>query len=75
MPVVLVGGKVGEGDERVARENSPQPGRGLRGGKVTGWKEIGRKEMGWKETGGKEMRAKDFQALCKPCIMNSFFVI
>ena len=36
MPVVPVGGavddKVGEDDERDARESSPQPGRRLRGG-------------------------------------------
>ena len=38
--------KVGEDDERDAMENSPQPGRRLRGGKVTGCKETGRKEMG-----------------------------
>ena len=52
--------KVGEDDERDARENSPQPGRRLREGKMTGCKEtgrkeMGRKEMGRKETGGKEM--------------------
>ena len=37
--MVLVGGtvddKVGEDDERDARESTPQPGRRLRGGKVT----------------------------------------
>ena len=43
--------KVGEDDERDARESSPQPGRGLRGGKVTGHREIGRKETGRRETG------------------------
>ena len=37
--------KVGEDDERDARENSPQPGRRLRGGKVTGCKETGRKQI------------------------------
>ena len=31
-----VGDKVGDGNERDARESSPQPGRRLRGGKVTG---------------------------------------
>ena len=30
-----VGDKVWEGDERDVRESSPQPGRRLRGGKVT----------------------------------------
>ena len=40
--------KVGEGDERDATESSPQTGRWLRGGKVTG-----RKETGGKEPGGK----------------------
>ena len=37
--------KVGEDDKRDARESSPQPGRRLRGGKVTGHRETGRKEM------------------------------
>ena len=40
--------KVGEGEEKDARDSSPQPGRRLRGGKVTGRTETGRKEMGWK---------------------------
>ena len=43
--------KVGKDDERDARESSPQPGRRLRGGKVTGRKETGR--MG-KEGNGEE---------------------
>ena len=43
--------KVGEDDERAARVNSPQPGRRLRGGKVTGRMEMGRKETGHRETG------------------------
>ena len=38
---------------RDARESSPQPGRRLRGGKVTG-----RRETGHKETGRKEMKGK-----------------
>ena len=42
--------KVGE-DERDARVNSPQPGRRLRGGKVTCRRETGRKETGHRETG------------------------
>ena len=46
--------QVGEGDERDARESSPQSGRRLRGGKVTGRKETGCKEKGSKETGRKE---------------------
>ena len=45
--------KVGK-DTRDARESSPQPGRKLRGGKVTGCREKGRKERGDGETGGKE---------------------
>ena len=45
--------KVGK-DTRDARESSPQPGRKLRGGKVTGCRETGRKETGRKGTGGKE---------------------
>ena len=45
--------KVGK-DTRDARESSPQPGRKLRGGKVTGRRETGRKETGKKGTGGKE---------------------
>ena len=59
-----VDAKVGEDNERDARESSAQPGRRLRGGKVTGRRETGRKEMGrktmrmketgWKETGMKE---------------------
>ena len=36
--------KVGEDDERDARESSPQPGRRLRGGKVTGRRETGHKD-------------------------------
>ena len=46
--------KVGEDDERDARESSPQPGRRLRGGKVTGCRETGRKETGCRETGRKK---------------------
>ena len=45
--------KVGK-DTRDARESSPQPGRKLRGGKVTGRKETGRKGTGGKTTGVKE---------------------
>ena len=49
--------KVGK-DTRDARESSPQPGRKLRGGKVTGrWetgRKTGRKGTGGKTTGGKE---------------------
>ena len=46
--------KVGEDNERDARESSPQPGRRLRGGKVTAWrKESGRKEAKGKTTGAK----------------------
>ena len=44
--------KVGK-DTRYARESSPQPGRKLRRGKVTGRRETGRKETGRKGTGGK----------------------
>ena len=50
--------KVGK-DTRDARESSPQPGRKLRGGKVTGRREIGRKETGKKGTGGKTTGAKE----------------
>ena len=50
--------KVGEEDEKDARVSSPQPGRRLRGGKVTGRREIGRKETGLRETGRKETRRK-----------------
>ena len=45
--------KVGEDDERDARESSLQPGRRLRGGKVTGPRETGRKETRRKKMGGK----------------------
>ena len=38
--------KAGEDDERDARESSPQPGRRLRGCKVTGHKETRRRETG-----------------------------
>ena len=51
--------KVGEDDERDARESSPQPGRRLRGGKMTGHKETGQKETGRKEMGGKTTGAKE----------------
>ena len=50
--------KVGEDDERDARESSPQSGRRLRGGKVIGRRETGRKEMGRRETGRKETGRK-----------------
>ena len=40
-----------EDDERDARKSSPQPGRRLRGGKVTCRRETGRKETGRRETG------------------------
>ena len=42
--------KVGK-DTRDARESSPQPGRKLRGGKVTGRRETGRKGTRGKTTG------------------------
>ena len=51
--------KVGEDDERDARESSPQPGRRLRGGKVTGRRETGRNETGRNETGRRETRRKE----------------
>ena len=50
--------KVGK-DTRDARESSPQPGRKLRGGKVTGRRETGLKETGKKGTGGKTTGAKE----------------
>ena len=53
--------KVGEGDERDARESSLKPGRRLRGGKVTGRWETGRKETGCRETGRKETRRKEME--------------
>ena len=46
-------------EQRYARESSPQPGKILRGGKVTGRRETGRKETGRKETGGKTTGAKN----------------
>ena len=54
-----VGDKVREDDERDARESSPQPGRRLRGVKVTGCRETRRKETGRKEMGGKTTGAKE----------------
>ena len=51
--------KVGKDDERDARESSPQPGRRLRGVKVTSHRETGHKETGRRETGRKEMRRKE----------------
>ena len=50
--------KVGK-DTRDARESSPQPGRKLRGGKVTGHRETGRKGTGGKTTGVKERGVGD----------------
>ena len=50
--------KVGK-DTRDARESSPQPGRKLRRGKVTGRRETGPKETGRKGTGGKTTRVKE----------------
>ena len=49
---------MGEDDDRDAWESSPQPGRRLRGGKVTGRRETGRKETRWKEMGGKTNGSK-----------------
>ena len=46
-------------DTRDARESSPQPGRKLRGGKVTGRRERGRKETGRKGMGGKTTGVKE----------------
>ena len=46
-------------DTRDARESSPQPGRKLRGGKVTGRRETRRKETGRKGTGGKTTGVKE----------------
>ena len=54
----IVDDKAGEGDERDARESSLQPGRRLRGGKVTGRKETCRKTMGAKATEGNVTGAK-----------------
>ena len=51
--------KVGEDDQRDATENSPQPDRRLRGGKMTGRKETGQKETGRKEPGGTTTGAKE----------------
>ena len=50
--------KVGK-DTRDARESSLQPGRKLRGGKVTCRRETGRKETGRKGTGGKTTGVKE----------------
>ena len=50
--------KVGK-DTRYARESSSQPGRKLRGGKVTYRRETGRKETGRKGTGGKTTGVKE----------------
>ena len=50
--------KVGK-DTSDARESSPQPGRKLRGGKVTCRRETGRKETGRKGTGGRTTGAKE----------------
>ena len=51
--------RVGEDDGRDARKSSPQPGRRLRGGKVTGRRETGRKETRRKEMGGKTNGSKE----------------
>ena len=51
--------KAGRDDKGDARESSPQPGRRLRGGKVTGCRETGCKETGRRETGRKETRRKE----------------
>ena len=50
--------KVGEDNDRDAKESSPQPWRRLRGGKVTGRRGTRCKETGRRETGRKEMRGK-----------------
>ena len=50
--------KVGK-DTIYARESSPQPGRKLRGGKVTGRRETGLKETGRKGMGGKTTGVKE----------------
>ena len=52
--------KVGEDEERDARESSLQPGRRLRGGKVTGHRETGSKEMGRRTKGdGKKRNGRE----------------
>ena len=51
--------KVGEDDEIGARESSLQPGRRLRGHKVTCRRETGRKETRRKEMGGKTNGSKE----------------
>ena len=48
-----------EKDTRDARKSSPQPGRKLRRGKVTGCRETGCKETGRKGTGGKTTGVKE----------------
>ena len=54
-----VNDKVGEDDDRDARESSPHAGRRLKGGKVTCRKKTGRKETGHRETGRKETGRKE----------------
>ena len=51
--------KVGEDDERDARESSTQSGRRLRGGKVTDHRETGLKETGRKEIGRKDEKERN----------------
>ena len=47
--------KVGEDNERDARESSPQPGRRLRGGKVTGRRETGLRRREGKKWEGRQI--------------------
>ena len=47
-----------EDDERDARESSPQPMRRLRGGKVTGRREICGRETGRKRREGKKLEGR-----------------
>ena len=54
-----VDAKLGEDDQRDARESSPQPGRRLGGEKVTGRMETGRKKMAHRETRRQETRRKE----------------
>ena len=56
---VTIDDKVGEDDERDARESSPQSVRRLKGGKLTGRRETGRKETGRREAGHKETGCRE----------------
>ena len=51
--------KLGEDDERDARESSSQPGRRLRGGKVVGRQDVRRRDVGRQDERRRERNGRE----------------